>query len=127
MDKTKIKIVETCPSKTLKINTNLIVDQEKKMSVILKNHILALAWDYKDMKGIHLDIFTHHIYIKDGFVPIWKPQKRMNPTLKDIFKRELQKLLDSGFIYPIFYSEWVSPFIIVPKKNGKWRECVWIT
>jgi len=29
--------------------------------------------------------------------------------------------LDAGFIYPIFDSEWVSPFVLVPKKNGKWR------
>jgi len=48
----------------------------------------------------------------------------MNPTLKDIVKEELQKLLDVGFIYPIFDSEWVSPLVLVPKKNEKWRICV---
>jgi len=48
----------------------------------------------------------------------------MNPAMKDIVKQELQKLLDVGFIYPISYSEWVSPLVIVPKKNGKWRICV---
>eukprot|EP00253_Pinus_taeda_P033956 PITA_33956 len=45
----------------------------------------------------------------------------MNPTLKDIVKEELQNLLDAGFIYPISNSEWVSPLVLVPKKNGKWR------
>ena len=48
----------------------------------------------------------------------------MNPTLKDIVKEELQKLLDVGFIYPISDSEWVSPLVLVPNKNGKWRICV---
>ena len=48
----------------------------------------------------------------------------MNPALKDIVKEELQKLLDAGFIYPISDSEWVSPLVLVPKKNGKWRICV---
>eukprot|EP00253_Pinus_taeda_P001434 PITA_01434 len=48
----------------------------------------------------------------------------MNPTLKDIVKEELQKLLDAGFIYPISNSEWVSPLLLVPKKNGKWKICV---
>jgi len=48
----------------------------------------------------------------------------MNPTLKDIVKEELKKLLDAGFMYPIFDSEWVSPLVLVPKKNGKWRICV---
>jgi len=45
----------------------------------------------------------------------------MNPALKDIVKEELQKLLDVGFIYPISKNEWVSPLVLVPKKNGKWR------
>ena len=39
----------------------------------------------------------------------------------DIVKEEVQKLLDAGFIYPISDSEWVSPLVLVPKKNGKWR------
>eukprot|EP00253_Pinus_taeda_P001611 PITA_01611 len=43
----------------------------------------------------------------------------MNLALKDIVKEELQKLLDTGFIYPISDSEWVSPLVLVPKKNGK--------
>jgi len=48
----------------------------------------------------------------------------MNPTIKDIVKEELKKLLDVGFIYPISYSEWVSPLVLVPKKNGMWRICI---
>ena len=48
----------------------------------------------------------------------------MNPALKYIVKEELQKLLDAGFIYPISDSEWVSPLVLVPKKNGKLRICV---
>ena len=48
----------------------------------------------------------------------------MNPTLKDIAKDELQKLLDARLIYPISDNEWVSPLVLVPKKNGKWRICV---
>ena len=39
----------------------------------------------------------------------------MNPSLKDIVKEELQKLLDVGFIYPISDSEWVSPLVLVRK------------
>src|ERR1700733_6622569 len=48
----------------------------------------------------------------------------MSPNLREIVKEELQKLLNAGFIYPISDSEWVSPLVIVPKKNGKWRVCV---
>jgi hypothetical protein len=49
----------------------------------------------------------------------------MNPTLKDIVKEEIQKLLNVGFIYPIFDSKWVSPLVLVPNKvTRKWRICV---
>ena len=45
----------------------------------------------------------------------------MNPALRDIVKEEVQKLLDAGFIYPISDSQWVSPLVLVPKKDGRWR------
>jgi hypothetical protein len=48
----------------------------------------------------------------------------MNPNIKEIVKEELHKLLNVRFIYPISKSEWVSPLVIVPKNNGKWRVCV---
>eukprot|EP00253_Pinus_taeda_P023927 PITA_23927 len=48
----------------------------------------------------------------------------MNPNLREIVKEELQILLNAGFVYPISNNEWVSPLVIVPKKNGKWRVCV---
>lgn len=41
----------------------------------------------------------------------------------DIVKQELQKLLDVNFIYHISDNQWVSPLVVVPKKNGKWIIC----
>jgi len=88
---------------------------------MLKEHMDAFAWSYKEMKGVHPSVCTHHIYIKEGCKLVRQPQRRMNLALKDIVKEELQKLLDAGFIYPISESEWVSPLLLVPNKNGKWR------
>ena len=76
------------------------------------------------MKGVHPSVCTHHIYIKEDCKPVRQPQRRINPALKHIVKEVLQKLLDAVFIYPITDSEWVSPLVLVPKKNGKWRICV---
>jgi len=45
----------------------------------------------------------------------------VNPALKDIVKDELQKILAEYFIYPISDSRWVSPLVVVPKKNTKWH------
>jgi hypothetical protein len=91
---------------------------------VLQKHNDAFAWDYSDMKGIYPHLCTHHIYNKEGYRPIYRPQRLMNPALKDIVKEELQKLFITNFIYPIFDIQWVSPIVMVPKKNGKWRICV---
>ena len=39
-------------------------------------------------------------------------------------KEEINRLREAGFIYEIEHTEWVSPLVIVPKKNGKLRVCV---
>ncbi|GKD56412.1 DNA-directed DNA polymerase, partial [Tanacetum coccineum] len=43
---------------------------------------------------------------------------RLNPKVQDVVKNEIVKLLDSGLIYPISESSWVSPIHVVPKKGG---------
>eukprot|EP00253_Pinus_taeda_P008877 PITA_08877 len=118
------KVVEIEPGKTLNINANLTVDQETKLVKVLQKYKNAFAWDYPDMKGIDPQLCTHHIYIEKDARPVRQPQRRLNPHLKEIVKDELQKLLDVNFIYPISDSKWVSPLVVVPKKNGKWRICV---
>jgi hypothetical protein len=92
-----VKTIEIIPAKTLKINNKLTSQQEQKLLDVLKRNIEAFAWDYKDMKGIHPSICTHHIYIKEDCKPVRKPQRRMNPAMKDIVKQELQKLSSSYF------------------------------
>lgn len=39
-------------------------------------------------------------------------------------KREIQDLLESNCIFPVQFSEWVSPLGIVLKKNGQVRVCI---
>ncbi|PKI59721.1 hypothetical protein CRG98_019897 [Punica granatum] len=50
--------------------------------------------------------------------PTVQPQRRLNPTLKEVVKKEVLKLLDAGIIYPISDCKWVSPVHVVPKKGG---------
>ena len=76
------------------------------------------------MKGIHPDTCSHRIYTQEGAMHVRQPQRWMNLALKDIVKEELQKLLNVNFIYPISDNKWVSPLVVVPKKNGKWKICV---
>ncbi|GJR56744.1 reverse transcriptase domain-containing protein [Tanacetum coccineum] len=44
--------------------------------------------------------------------------RRVNPKIQDVIRKEVEKLLDAGLIYPISDSPWVSPVHCVPKKGG---------
>lgn len=118
------KPIEIDPGNILNINKNLSDDLQQKLIQILKKCKRAFAWDYPDIKGIDPQKCMHHIYTEKDARPIQQHQHRLNPHLKDIVKDEQQKLLDVNFIYPISNSKWVSPLVVVPKKNGKWRICV---
>ena len=73
------------------------------------------------MKGLDLTLYTLQIYINPDCKLVRQPHRRINPTLRDIVKNELQRLLNASFIYPISDSQWVSTLVIVPKKGGKWH------
>nr|GEW03103.1 reverse transcriptase domain-containing protein [Tanacetum cinerariifolium] len=47
-----------------------------------------------------------------------KHQRRVNQKIYELIKKEVLKLLDTGLIYPISNSPWVSPVHCVPKKGG---------
>src|SRR5271170_6870742 len=57
-----------------------------------------------------------------------KPSKQRPYTYNDTFakkiKEEIDKLREAEFIYEIEHTDWVSPIVVVPKKNGKLRVCV---
>ncbi|RDY00061.1 Retrovirus-related Pol polyprotein from transposon 17.6, partial [Mucuna pruriens] len=50
--------------------------------------------------------------------PIRQQQRRLNPTILDVVKKEVIKLLDIRIIYPISNSQCVSPVQVVPMKSG---------
>nr|GFA38048.1 reverse transcriptase domain-containing protein [Tanacetum cinerariifolium] len=54
----------------------------------------------------------------EDFEPAVQHQRRVNPKIQDVIKNKVLKLLDTGLIYPISDSPWVSPVHCVPKKGG---------
>jgi hypothetical protein len=60
----------------------------------------------------------HKIHMEAKYKPVVQPQRRLNPTMKEVVKKEVLKLLDAGMIYPISDNSCVSPIHVVPKKAG---------
>ncbi|GJT88541.1 reverse transcriptase domain-containing protein [Tanacetum coccineum] len=87
-------------------------------SVAYGPHKRAIAWKLSDIKGVDPEFCTHKILMEEDYEPTVQSQRRVNPKIHDVIKKEVEKLLDAGLIYPISDSPWVSPVHCVPKKGG---------
>nr|GEW50479.1 reverse transcriptase domain-containing protein [Tanacetum cinerariifolium] len=100
------------------IAEDLSVEEKAALIKILKSHKQAITWKLSDIKGINPELYTHKILMKDDFEPAVQHQRRVNPKIHDVIKKEVLKLLDVGLIYPISNSPWVSLVHCVSKKGG---------
>ena len=85
---------------------------------VLRGNEGALGWKISDLKGISPAYCMHKIHMEAEYKPVVQPQRRLNPTMKEVVKKEVLKLLDAGMIYPTSDSSWVSPVHVVNKKGG---------
>ncbi|GJV68035.1 reverse transcriptase domain-containing protein [Tanacetum coccineum] len=94
-------------------------DEEKAALLkVIKSHKWAIAWKISDIKGIDPSFCTYKILMEDDFKSAVQHQRRVNPKVHEVIKKEVIKLFDAGLIYPISDSLWVSPVHCVPKKGG---------
>ncbi|CAN6687749.1 unnamed protein product [Malus baccata var. baccata] len=100
------------------ISSSLTAQEEEKLVCVLKEFKSALGWTLADIKGISPTTCMHHIFLEEGAKPTREAQRRLNPPMMEVVKKEIIKLLDCGVIYPISDSRWVSPIQCVPKKSG---------
>nr|GEV57186.1 reverse transcriptase domain-containing protein [Tanacetum cinerariifolium] len=92
-----------------------VAEESKEKSFVEEPHELEL----KELPS-HLE----HAFLEDSnklpdnYQPAVQSQRRVNPKIYDVIKKEVIKLLDAGMIYPISDSPWVSLIHCVPKKGG---------
>ena len=91
------------------ISASLTAAEEDKLLRVLRDHKDALGWSLADLKGIRPSMCMHRILLEDGHKPSVEAQRRLNPTMKEVVRKEILKWLDTGVIYPISDSAWVSP------------------
>ena len=100
------------------ISVSLATLEEDKLLRVLRDHKDAIGWSLVDLNGIRPSMFMHRILLEEGHKPSVEAQRRLNPTMKEVFRKEVLKWSDSRVIYPISDSAWVSPVQVVPKKRG---------
>jgi hypothetical protein len=59
----------------------------------------------------------HKINLEEDAKPVVDHQRRLNPKMKEVIRKEVIKLIEADIMYPITYSKWVSHVHRVPKKR----------
>ena len=100
------------------IASNLDSSEEQRLLAVLRRYRKAIGWTLDDIKGVSPTLCMHKILLEEDTKPTREAQRRLNPVMQEVVKKEVLKLLDVGIIYPISDSKWVSPIHVVPKKSG---------
>ncbi|RDX73928.1 Retrovirus-related Pol polyprotein, partial [Mucuna pruriens] len=115
------------------IANNLHQEQEDKLLKVLRQYKKAIGWKLSDLTGINPSICMHRILMEEEIKPIRQQQRRLNPTILDVVKKEVTKLLVAGIIYPISDIPKKSGMIVMKNQQDKlvptriqnsWRICI---
>ncbi|MCO5559407.1 hypothetical protein L7F22_013006 [Adiantum nelumboides] len=110
-------------SKLAKMLAKDLTEEEKQAYMTMLEDFPRLFIEgYDQITGVI--VMQHHINLKEGSKPTVQWLRRLGVIQQDALLAEVRKLLNASFIYPTEDSEWVSPVVVTPKKNGKWRVCV---
>ncbi len=107
----------------MKINAELDIGKVLELKELLEFKDV-FAWTYKDLKGIPLELAQRIIEL-DTIIPLAHHAKyKLNPNYATTIKQDINNLLIVIYIQFIEEATWLSPIVVVPKKNGKMKICI---
>nr|GEZ68237.1 reverse transcriptase domain-containing protein [Tanacetum cinerariifolium] len=83
------------------IAKDLSVEEKSALIKVIKSHKQAIALKLFAIKGIDPEFCTHKILMEKDLEPAVQHQRRVNPKIHDVIKKEVLKLLDAELTYPI--------------------------
>ena len=114
----KYAFLEPEGAKPVIISAALNKNEQQQLLRILRKYKEAIVWSIEDLKDINPSICMYKILLNDDAKTSVEHQRRLNPVMKDVVRKEVLKWLNAGFIYAILDSPRVSPVHVVPKKGG---------
>nr|XP_027116756.1 uncharacterized protein LOC113734391 [Coffea arabica] len=100
------------------ISAHLSPRQEDNLIRLLRDHKEAIGWNIADIKRISPSLCMHRIRLEENAKPVRQAQRRLNPLIMEVVKKEILKLLEVGIIFVISNSPWVNLVQVVSKKAG---------
>ena len=114
----KYTYLELPKSKPVIISARLSDAEEQKLLKILKNYQESIAWSIDELKGISPSICMHKILLEENAKPYVEHQRKLNPVMKEVVRKEVLKWLNAGFIYAISDVLGLAQFMWFPRKVG---------
>ena len=87
----KYEFLEPEKRKPVIISAALTEAEEQKLLEILRKHKEAIVWSIEDLKGISPSICMHKILLNDNAKTFIEHQRRLNPVMKEVVRKEVLK------------------------------------
>ena len=108
----------------ISISASLTEKEKSELILLLKEFKDVFTWDYSEMLGLNPGLIAHTLNVDPQAKPVAQPAKIFHIEIERQIVKEVQKLLDTGFIKPIQHPRWLSKIVPVKKENGQIRCCV---
>ena len=80
------------------ISVGLTELEEQRLLEILRKYMDAIACSIDDMKGISPYICMHKILLEENAKTSIEHQRRLNPVMKEVIRKEVLKWMNACFI-----------------------------
>ena len=104
------------------INGDLTSMERSRYLELLSKFPNLFITSYEEIRGFKGEELK--IELKENTKPVRQKLRRMGHEQMQALREEVDKLLHARFIAPVDTADWVSPVVVTPKKDGRWRVCV---
>ncbi|RDY10482.1 hypothetical protein CR513_04989, partial [Mucuna pruriens] len=101
------------------ISSNLHQEQEEKLLQVFRQHKKAIGWKLSDLPIINPSIYMHRILMEEEARPVRQQQRRLNPTILDVVKKEVVPKKSRMTMMKNWNDELVPTWV-----QNSWRVCI---
>ena len=115
-----MELVEGETVKTTRIGMTLSLEMRMRLVQFLKENLDIFVWSHEDMLSISPKVIQHKLSVDLKMKPVQQKQRVFAPERNQVVTDEVNKLLSVGFIWEVYYPEWLANVVLVKKANEKW-------
>ena len=115
-----MELVEGETVKTTRIGMTLSLEMRMRLVQFLKENLDIFVWSHEDMLSISSKVIQHKLSVDLKMKLVQQKRQVFAPKQNEAITDEVNKLLSAGFIWEVYYPEWLANVVLVKKANEKW-------